>query len=124
MHLHSALLLAQDEQRVVLDEQVQDKQQAKLQQQQAKVQDAQDIAAALAQHRLDEARSAAARRSAALATKSLMASQVCCCSPVAIALGLLQTCCSFCSLALAALALPLRVLGGWVKSCWAVLRKC
>ena len=78
--LHQALLPLQEEQREVLDEQVQDKQQAKLQQQKAKVQDARDIAAALAQHRLNEARSAAARRRAALATKALMASQVCCCS--------------------------------------------
>lgn len=67
----------QEEQRAVLDEQVQEKQTAKVQQQQAKVQDAQDIAAALKQHKLDEARSRAARKAAALKSKAIMANQVC-----------------------------------------------
>ncbi|DBA90787.1 hypothetical protein WJX77_006942 [Trebouxia sp. C0004] len=65
-----------EEQRVVLDKQVLDKQQAKLQLQQDKLQDAQDLAAALKQHKIDEAKAAAARRSAALQTKALMAGQV------------------------------------------------
>ncbi|DBB03299.1 TPA: hypothetical protein ACH3X3_010687 [Trebouxia sp. C0006] len=65
-----------EEQRVVLDEQVLDKQKAKLQLQQDKVQDAQDLAATLKQHKIDEAKAAAARRSAALQTKALMAGQV------------------------------------------------
>lgn len=67
----------QEEQRVVLDKQVQEKQKAKVQQQQDKVQDAQDLAAALRQHKLDEAKSTAARRAAALKSKALMANQVC-----------------------------------------------
>lgn len=66
----------QEEQRVVLDEQVQEKQRAKVQQQQAKVQDAQDLAAALKQHKLEEAVRAAARKTAALKSKALMANQV------------------------------------------------
>ncbi len=69
-------IFPQEEQRVVLDEQVLDKQKAKLQLQQDKVQDAQDLAAALKQHKIDEAKAAAARRSAALQTKALMAGQV------------------------------------------------
>ena len=60
----------------MLDKQVLDKQKAKLQLQQDKVQDAQDLAAALKQHKVDEAKAAAARRSAALQTKALMAGQV------------------------------------------------
>ena len=67
----------QEEQRDVLDKQVQEKQQAKVQQQQAKVQDAEDLAAALKQHKLEEAKSAAARKAAALKSKALMANQVC-----------------------------------------------
>ncbi|DBA69943.1 TPA: hypothetical protein ACH3X2_012436 [Trebouxia sp. C0005] len=65
-----------EEQRVVLDKQVLDKQKARLQLQQDKVQDARDLAAALKQHNSDEAKAAAARRSAALQTKALMAGQV------------------------------------------------
>ena len=68
---------------MTLDEQVLEKQKAKVQQQHDKVQDAQDLAAALKQHRIDEAKAAAARRKAALQTKALMAGQVsqaCCCS--------------------------------------------
>lgn len=61
----------------MLDKQVQEKQRAKVQQQQDKVQDAQDLAAALRQHKLDEAKSTAARRAAALKSKALMANQVC-----------------------------------------------
>ena len=64
----------------MLDEQVLSKQQARLQQQQAKAEDARDIAAALKQHKLDEAKNAAAKRSAALKTKALMADQVCSCT--------------------------------------------
>jgi len=60
----------------VLDKQVLDKQKVKLQLQQDKLQDAQDLAAALKQHKIDEAKAAAARRSAALQTKALMAGQV------------------------------------------------
>jgi len=60
----------------VLDKQVLDKQKVKLQLQQDKLQDAQDLAAALKQHKIDEAKAAAARRSAALQTKALMARQV------------------------------------------------
>ena len=60
----------------MLDKQVLDKQKARLQLQQDKVQDAQDLAAALKQHNSDEAKAAAARRSAALQTKALMAGQV------------------------------------------------
>ena len=45
--------------------------------QQAKLQDAQEIAAAVSQYQADEAKSAAARRRAALKTKDLMATQVC-----------------------------------------------
>lgn len=74
-HLH--LYHVQEEQRVVLDQQVQEKQRVKVQQQQAKVQDAQDLAAALKQHKLEEAKSAAARKTAALKSKALMANQVC-----------------------------------------------
>ncbi len=61
---------------MVLDKQVLDKQKAKLQLQQDKLQDAQDLAAALKQHKIDEGKAAAARRSAALQTKALMAGQV------------------------------------------------
>ena len=61
---------------MVLDKQVLDKQKAKLQLQQDKVQDAQDLAATLKQHKIDEAKAAAARRSASLQTKALMAGQV------------------------------------------------
>ena len=61
---------------MVLDKQVLDKQKAKLQLQQDKVQDAQDLAVTLKQHKIDEAKAAAARRSAALQTKALMAGQV------------------------------------------------
>lgn len=74
MNLYGVIL--QEEQRVVLDKQVQEKQRAKVQQQQDKVQDARDLAAALRQHKLDEARSTAARRAAALKSKALMANQV------------------------------------------------
>ena len=77
---HSARCHVQEEQRVILDEQVHEKQRAKVQQQQAKVQDAQDLAAAVKQHKLDEAKSAAARKAAALKSKALMANQVCFCS--------------------------------------------
>lgn len=63
-----------------MDKQVQEKQKAKVQQQEAKVQDAQDLAAGLKQHKLDEAKSAAARKAAALKSKALMANQVCFCS--------------------------------------------
>lgn len=76
---HSARYCVQEEQRVNLDKQVQEKQKAKVQQQQAKVQDARDLAAALKQHKLDEAKSAAARKAAALKSKALMANQVCFC---------------------------------------------
>ena len=61
---------------MVLDKQVLEKQKAKLQLQQDKLQDKQDLAAALKQHNSDEAKAAAARRSAALQTKALMAGQV------------------------------------------------
>ena len=66
----------QEDQRATLDQQVLEKQKAKVQLQQDKVQDAQDLAAALKQHRSDEAKAAAARRSAALQSKALMAGQV------------------------------------------------
>lgn len=66
----------QAEQRVVLDKQVHEKQTAKVQQQQAKVEDAQELAAALKQHNLDEAKATAARKAAALKSKALMANQV------------------------------------------------
>ena len=71
------MLHVQDEQRQVLDGQMQDKVKAKLQQQQEKVQDAQQLAAALQQHRLEEAKQASARKDAAMKSKHLMASQVC-----------------------------------------------
>ena len=66
----------QEQQRVVLDKQVQEKQKAKLQQQQDKVQDAQDLAAALRQYKLDEAKTITARKAAAVKSKALMANQV------------------------------------------------
>lgn len=70
------MLHVQSEQRQVLDGQMQDKVKARLQQQQEKVQDAQQLAAALQQHRLEEAKQASARKDAAMKTKHLMASQV------------------------------------------------
>ena len=86
----------QEEQRVVLDKQVQEKQRAKVQQQQDKVQDAQDLAAALRQHQLDEAKSTAARRAAALKSKALMANQVCFLLQLLLRLWNLSACCSYC----------------------------
>ncbi len=59
MHLIFAFaFLPQEEQRLVLDKQVPDKQKAKLQLQQDKMQNAQDLAAALKQHKVDEAKAA------------------------------------------------------------------
>lgn len=55
---------------------MQEKLQAKVQQQQEKVQAAEQLAAALKQHQLDDARQAAAKREAAMKTKALMAGQV------------------------------------------------
>ena len=55
---------------MVLDKQLPDKQKAKLQLQQDKMQYAQDLAAALKQHKVDEAKAAAARRTTALHTKA------------------------------------------------------
>ena len=66
----------QSEQRQVLDGQMQEKLQVKVQQQQEKVQDAEQLAAALKQHQLDDAKQAAAKREAAMKTKALMAGQV------------------------------------------------
>ena len=60
----------------MLDKQVLDKKKVKLQLQQDQLQYAQDLAAALKQHKIDEAKAAAARQSAALQTKALMAGQV------------------------------------------------
>lgn len=66
----------QREQSQVLDGQVQDKRKQKVQQQQEKLQDAEQLAAAFQQHTLDDAKQAAARRDAAMKTKALMAGQV------------------------------------------------
>ena len=66
----------QSEQRQVLDGQMQDKLKVKVQQQQDKVQDAEQLAAALKLHRLEDARQAAVRREAAMKSKTLMAGQV------------------------------------------------
>ena len=68
--------LVQEDQKLVLDQQMSEKEKIRLDLQQAKVQDAQDIAVAVQQYKADEARSAAAKRAAALKTKDLMANQV------------------------------------------------
>ena len=69
-------LILQEDQKLVLDQQMSEKEQIRLDLQQAKVQEAQDIAVAVQQHKADEARNAAAKRAAALKTKDLMANQV------------------------------------------------